>query len=307
MWWRYKPYVSVAKRRVKAARQIKTIEKKGRKTSPVRIEGRTIARSFWGKAWCDHLEACSDYSNRLPRGRTYVRNGSVCDLQIEPGKIKALVCGSELYQITISIAPATRDCWAALKRDCAGQIGAVVELLQGRLSESVMKIITRRDSGLFPRPSDIKLDCSCPDWADMCKHVAAALYGVGARLDQQPELLFVLRQVDHLELITDAVKLEAPTDCRSGRKTIAAGDLSDVFGIEISGSSAVDTAADSADAKAIGNGPAVKSARKPKRSANADHGKKVDRATKARRAKKAEPAKPARVPRRRRQPAGKIE
>jgi uncharacterized Zn finger protein len=169
----------------------------------------------------------------MPLGRSYVRNGSVCDLQIEPGQVKALVCGSELYRITIGIKPLAAQAWAAVKRQCAGQIGSVIELLKGKLSQEVMQIITRRDGGLFPQPGEIGLKCTCYDWADMCKHVAAALYGVGARLDEKPELLFVLRKVDHLELIEEAGDVRRLTGRGAGQKTIAAEELSDVFGIEL--------------------------------------------------------------------------
>src|SRR5665213_273756 len=92
----FRPYVPVAERRAKAARELAKLAKKhGQASSPVRLDGRKIASTFWGKAWCDNLEAYSDYANRLPRGRTYLRNGSVIDLRIEPGKVQALVCGSE--------------------------------------------------------------------------------------------------------------------------------------------------------------------------------------------------------------------
>jgi uncharacterized Zn finger protein len=237
MWWSYKPYVSVAQRQAKAARELKKLEKTGHKAQPVHIEGKKIAQTFWGKAWCDNLESYSDFENRLPRGRSYVRNGSVCDLQIEPGRVTAMVCGSELYKIKIGIKRVEPKLWSDIKRECAGQIGSLIELLQGKLSQRVMEIITRRDekggSGLFPKPAEIELDCSCPDWADMCKHVAAALYGVGARLDEKPELLFVLRQVDHLELISQAGDIKALTKGKRAEKTIAADALSDVFGIEL--------------------------------------------------------------------------
>jgi uncharacterized Zn finger protein len=232
MWWRFKPYVSVAKRRANALRQVKKLAKKGQKASPVEIAGRTITSTFWGKAWCDNLESYSDFSNRLPRGRTYVRNGSVVDLKIEPGKVTSLVSGSSLYRITIKIKPLTTRCWRNVKSQCGGQIGSLVELLQGKLSKSVMEIVTRRDGGMFPEPKEIEMSCSCPDWAGMCKHVAATLYGVGNRLDHQPELLFKLRHVDHLELIAQAA---SPTTKPAAvkKKTIAANRLADVFGIEL--------------------------------------------------------------------------
>src|SRR5436853_1067464 len=138
MWWSYKPYVSVPERRAKAMRQIKKLEKKGHKAEPVHVEGKKIAQTFWGKAWCDNLESYSDFANRLPRGRTYVRNGSVVDLKIEKGRVNALVSGSELYEVRIGIAPLPKPHWLALKKQCAGQIGSLVELLQGQLSKGVM-------------------------------------------------------------------------------------------------------------------------------------------------------------------------
>ena len=230
----FRPYVSVAKRRANAARQMAKLAKKGHTITPVQIEGRQIASTFWGKAWCENLESYSDFENRLPRGRTYVRNGSVVDLQIKPGKVMARVSGSELYDIEIKIKPLSKPHWQSISSQCAGKIASVLELLQGRLSGGVMEIITHREQGLFPKPEEISLDCSCPDWADMCKHVAAALYGVGARLDEKPELLFVLRQVDHMELIEQAAVGQslAPT-AGSDKKIIAENDLAEVFGIEM--------------------------------------------------------------------------
>jgi uncharacterized Zn finger protein len=240
MGWYYgfRPYVSVAQRRANAAREVAKLAKKGHAIAPVRIDGREIARTFWGKAWCENLESYSDFANRLPRGRTYVRNGSVVDLQVHPGKVTARVSGSELYDINIKIKPLSRNRWQALSAQCAGKIASVLELLQGRLSQGVMEIITHREHGLFPKPSEISLDCSCPDWADMCKHVAAALYGVGARLDEKPELLFVLRRVDHMELIEQAAagRVFVPA-AASDKKTIADSDLAEVFGIELDGGS----------------------------------------------------------------------
>jgi len=234
-WYGFRPYVSVARRRANALREVSRLEKKGRKTNPVRPMGRKIATTFWGKAWCDNLESYSDYSNRLPRGRTYIRNGSVVDLQIEPGKITALVSGSELYDVNIKIKTCDAHAWKNVKTRCSGGIGSLVELLQGKLSSSVMQVVTSREGGLFPKPKEIDMSCSCPDWAGMCKHVAAVLYGVGTRLDEQPDLLFKLRQVDHMELIAEAGNTLGATDtgASAGENTIAAGDLADVFGIEI--------------------------------------------------------------------------
>jgi len=224
--------VSVVKRRKESARVLAKMTKKGGKVFPVQIIGRAIAKTFWGKAWCDHLESFSDYENRLPRGRTYVRNGSVIHLGIEKGKIEALVQGSRLYKTRIDIKCVNAKHWQKILENCSGEIDSVIELLQGKLSSSVMKTITDRHHGLFPKPNEITLECSCPDWAEMCKHVAAVLYGVGARLDESPELLFRLRHVDHLEFINN-VSLKAPAKRASTAKTIKGQDLSKLFGIEI--------------------------------------------------------------------------
>lgn len=232
MWWNFRPYVPVAQRRANALRAVKKLSKNGKQVSPVEIAGRRIAATFWGKAWCDNLESYSDYSNRLPRGRTYVRNGSVVDLQIEPGKVTSLVSGSSLYRITVKIKPLASPCWKKIKSKCGDQIGSLVELLQGKLSKGVMEIVTQRGGGMFPEPKEIEMSCSCPDWAGMCKHVAATLYGIGNRLDHQPELLFKLRQVDHLELIAEAASSNAKPKA-SRKKTIAADQLADIFGIEL--------------------------------------------------------------------------
>ena len=238
MGWGYygfRPYVPVAQRRREPSASWKRCAKRALTCSQSVIDGRIIAKTFWGKAWCDNLESYSDFENRLPRGRTYARNGSVVHLEIQPGRISAIVSGSELYSVEITISSLPDPHWKCVKSQCAGQIGSLVELLQGRLSKSVMDVVTQRGGGLFPKPAEIKMKCSCPDWAGMCKHVAAVMYGVGARLDDKPELLFLLRKVDHLELIAGAVDGAPVVDAGKsrGKKTIAAGDLADVFGIEM--------------------------------------------------------------------------
>ncbi len=233
-WYDWRPYVPVAVRRMSAAREIARFRKKGERVAPVVIQGRTIARTFWGKAWCDNLESYGDFANRLPRGRTYVRNGSVMDLQLGAGTVKALVSGSELYRISVAITPLPKPRWQAVVRECTGKIGSLVELLQGKLSRAVMEALIRPRTGLFPSAKEIAFECSCPDWAAMCKHVAATLYGVGARLDTEPELFFRLRRVDQLDLLT-AAGSGAALAAQSGgtRKRIAESALADVFGIEL--------------------------------------------------------------------------
>lgn len=230
----YSDYVPVAQRKARARAQLKKMEKEGFHPRPVELSGRKIAATFWGKAWCDNLESYMDYENRLPRGRSYVRNGSVLHLDIRPGEIEAMVAGTSLYKVRVRIAPAPQARWKALCGECAGRIGSLVELLSGRLSGQVMAVMTRRESGLFPSPKEIQMTCTCPDWACMCKHVAAVLYGVGARLDQDPGLLFLLRSVDQNQLISQAVETDVTAGANtSGVATLAADELQDVFGLDL--------------------------------------------------------------------------
>lgn len=256
----WRPYVSVAERRRNAEREMQRLRKKGHPVSPVVIEGRTIARTFWGKSWCDNLESYSDFANRLPRGRTYVRNGSVVDLQIAPGDVSAIVSGSELYKVAVKVAPVPKARWTSICADCAGAIDSLVELLQGRFSKGVMDRICQQKTGLFPMPAEIKLSCSCPDSASMCKHVAAVLYGIGARLDDKPELLFHLRMVDEKDLIAKAGRgVPLSKAGPSAEKVLATEGLSELFGLELD-------AAGQAEGEA-GNGAPARHAQQTKASA----------------------------------------
>ena len=228
------PYVSVAERRRRAMKKMDALRKKGVDIQPIQIEGRKIAKTFWGAAWCDHLESFSDYENRLPRGRTYVRNGSVCHLAMNKGVVEAKVSGSEVYDVKVTIKTLPGAKWISLKTRCSGQIGSLLELLQGRLSDHVMAVVTHQQEGLFPLPGEISFKCNCPDSARMCKHIAAVLYGVGARLDNKPELLFALRGVDHEELIAaDAENAVSAATSRGKSKRLAESALGDVFGIDL--------------------------------------------------------------------------
>ena len=236
MYFGWKRYVPVAVRRQKTERTVAKLQKKGRVLLPVAAYRGAIAQSFWGKAWCQNLERYSDYSNRLPRGRTYLRNGSVIDLKIAPGEVTAQVMGSSLYRITVSIREVAGTHWQAIARDCARSIDTLVELLQGQLSTSVMERITRPGTGLFPSPKEISFSCSCPDSAALCKHVAATLYGIGARLDAEPELLFGLRKVEAKELIAHAGEGAAPVQkLPDAGRILDSSKLADVFGIDFGG------------------------------------------------------------------------
>ncbi len=253
MYHEWRPYVSVAERRRQAAKEMQKLSKKGYCVSPVVLTGKTIANTFWGKSWCTNLEEYCDYENRLPRGRTYVRNGSVVDLQIAPGHVTAIVSGSSLYKVKVSVSPIPKPHWETLCRDCAGGIDSLVELLQGRFSQGVMERICQQKTGLFPSLKDISLSCSCPDWASMCKHVAAVLYGIGTRLDEQPELLFKLRMVNEQDLIAKAsAGIPLVKKRTSSKKVLAGNDLSALFGLDmaIGGEPAVEILPEKPKAKA---------------------------------------------------------
>lgn len=228
------PRKTVAQRRAEAEKMLKSAAKKGRPLAPIVIEGRKIATTFWGKAWCDNLERYRDFAYRLERGRSYVRSGSVIDLAITPGRIQAKVLGSALYDVNVECAAVAPDAWRAIKRDCAGSIASLVDLLGGKLSEPVMARLCAEGSGLFPAPKAIELECSCPDYATMCKHVAAVMYGIGARLDREPELLFTLRRVSAGDLLASvASDLPSSRPVKSKRVLAANAGLGAMFGIEL--------------------------------------------------------------------------
>ncbi len=238
-YWGYPIYVSVAEKKAKAAKKFKQLQKKNPGLRPISIEGRLIARTWWGKSWNLNLERYADYSNRIGRGRSYVRHGAVLDLQIDSGRVEALVQGSRSrpYSVSIKIKAVSKKVWQEIKTACEGKLDSLQELLTGKFPKALGEIFTARGEGLFPSPEEIEFDCSCPDWAYMCKHVAATLYGIGARLDEDPGLFFKLRKVKMADLITQAVedktqKLLKKAEKKSAR-VIAESDIADVFGIDM--------------------------------------------------------------------------
>ena len=234
-YYGFPKYVPVAERKAKAAQKAQKKRAAGVEVQPIQVSGRKIAKSFWGQAWCDHVESFGDYENRLPRGRTYVRNGSIWHLEISKGLVVAHVYGSSSYDVKIEIKTLSSKKWQALKEKCTGKIGSVIELLSGKLSDTVMKDVTDPHHGLLPSSSEIHYNCTCPDWASMCKHVAAVVYGIGARLDENPELLFLLRGVDYEELISstsmDSLITGQNTTSSSRRRRVK--DVENVFGLQL--------------------------------------------------------------------------
>jgi uncharacterized Zn finger protein len=230
-------YYDSRDRKDRLQRKIEKLRKQGETFEALAVTaGRTkISTTFWGQAWCRHLESFSDYENRLPRGRSYLRQGNVYNLSIGTGEVAATVAGSELYDTRVSITPLAKTEWKRLTRECSGQVGSMLDLLAGRIGDDTLRVLTDREHGLFPKPRQMRFQCSCPDWADMCKHVAAVLYGVGAMLDQKPELLFVLRGVDHVELLGEAVAsaVQDLSHAAAAGDDLAGADLSALFGIDL--------------------------------------------------------------------------
>lgn len=259
-WGGYPKQASKAEKVRRAQRAAQRLQQKGRKLLPVAPAGRTIATTFWGRAWCENLESYRDFAYRLERGRSYLRAGAVLHLAVERGRVEALVCGTEVYEVTVAIDPVARKHWTALRERCAKGIGSLVELLQGRLSDAVMSEIVARGHGLFPAPAAVRMTCTCPDGASMCKHVAAAMYGVGTRLDRAPELLFTLRGVDASELVAEATRPRLPASNR--RRVLSQAGLADTFGIALDDAGASVTPAASATSAKVGAGRAAKEGRR---------------------------------------------
>ena len=235
----YPRYVSVAEKRAKAEKKIKQLRKKQPDIEPVIIQGQALATTWWGKSWNRNLERYADYSNRIGRGRSYVRHRAVLDLRIRPGLVDALVQGTSAapYKVRIKIAKINSKNWRQVTKRCQAELSSLPDLLAGKFPRKLQDVFMVQGHGLFPEPAEITFDCSCPDWASMCKHVAATLYGVGARLDEDPALFFTLRRVDMEELVARAVQEKTDTIIKNQPPTtdrvIGDDQLSELFGIDL--------------------------------------------------------------------------
>ncbi len=239
MSWGYPKYVTVAEKKAKAEKKLKQLKKKRPGIEPVILAGSTLARTWWGKSWNRNLERYADYSNRIDRGKSYVRHGAVLDLKITGGRVTALVQGTRAkpYEVLINIAPVKKANWDQIRKQCQGELRSLPDLVAGKFPKELGEIFLAEGKGLFPTPKEISFDCSCPDWASMCKHVAATLYGVGARLDEDPLLFFTLRQADTEELVARAVREKTGDLLARARKkssrVLGDADLSGLFGIDM--------------------------------------------------------------------------
>ena len=231
MWGSYYP----RRKPVDVEKELAKLRKKNPGVAPVIVEGRKISVTWWGMAWNKNLESYADYESRIGRGRTYVRAGRVLDLQISPGLVTALVAGNKKYEVTIAIQPLEKDKWRQITEAAGRQIASLEELAEGKFPQALAELFTMHDTGLFPSPKEITFDCTCPDWAVMCKHVAATLYGVGNRLDDDPTLFFTLRDIDFELLLKRSLEAKLTSmlenaDKKTGR-VIAKGKINKLFGI----------------------------------------------------------------------------
>ena len=238
MGWGYYPeYVSAAKKKADAKKALDKLKKKNPNIRPVVIEGNKVAKTWWGIAWNKNLESYADYSNRIDRGRAYVRNGNVLDLQIETSAVNAIVAGSGRtpYNVRVSISALSEPTWEHITATCGRSIANIEQLVQGKFPKELELLFTQKGEGLFPSPKEIKFSCSCPDWADMCKHVAAVLYGTGARLDDDPTLFFKLRNIEIDALIKKSIEEKMENMLKNSgkitRRVIKDADIGGLFGV----------------------------------------------------------------------------
>jgi len=237
--WGFPRYVSVGRKRAKAQKNLERLKKKISSITPLVLHGTKLAHTWWGIAWNTNLEKYADYSNRIGRGRSYIRNGCVLDFKINPGEVTSLVQGtkSRPYQVAIKIKPLDKESWKEIKEQCEGKIESLQELIEGKFPRELIEIFTAKGKGLFPSPKEIKFSCSCPDWASMCKHVAATLYGIGVKLDDDPKLFFLLRKAEMDDLITEALRDKSKKMLKKAEKktsrVIKDLDAAKMFGIDI--------------------------------------------------------------------------
>lgn len=228
--------ISVAELRRKASETTKKAAAKGQSMTPVIVSGRQITKSWWGTAWCKNLEQYADYSSRLQRGKRYIRSDALVDLKIQGGKILARVQGTRKvpYKVEIHISPLSEERCQDIIQRCGRKIENLEALVSGDFPDDLKELFLS-EGGLFPSPREISFQCSCPDWALLCKHVAVALYGVGVRVDENPFLFFALRgiNIDRFIDVTLSSKTEQMLENakQPSNRIIENADVADLFGI----------------------------------------------------------------------------
>lgn len=235
---RFQPYKIPTATELEKKKEKSRTRLRGHDLKPIVIEGKTLGRTWWGKAWNQNLESYADYSNRVGRGKTYVRQGMVIHLNIEEAQVFGLVQGRKKapYEILVKIEPSTEDDIKAIGEISRQHVESFESLLHGEFPKELEVLFTRKGFGLFPSPKEIDFYCSCPDHAYMCKHVAAVLYGIGSRLDEDPQLFFTLRQINGINFIKESIDVVL-TDMLNGagvktERTISEEKAKRLFGFD---------------------------------------------------------------------------
>ncbi len=239
-YWNSEYYSQPTEKQLKAKVEEtnKKAKKKGKTLEPVIIEGKKIVNSWWGKAWCENLERYADYASRLSRGKRYVKSGAVVDLKIGEGVVLAKVQGTRKtpYIVEVHIDPVDEDKMQTLIDQCTKKIENLEQLVNGTFPEELKELFISQN-GLFPNPREISFSCSCPDWAVLCKHVAAVLYGIGSRFDQDPLLFFELRGIDVNRFIDTTIenRIESMLENvdKPSNRIIESDDYADLFGLKL--------------------------------------------------------------------------
>ncbi len=231
-YYNFPRYVSVAEKEATARKVIESLKKKGIDAQPVLPFKGRIASSFWGKCWCDCMESYADYENRLDRGKSYLRHGTVCHLVIDRGKVNAVVSGSSPYNVSVVIDEIEQSRINKLEKLVKGKVSSQLDLLLGKFPKEIQEVIGAPYTGIIPFPKEIKFTCSCPDIASMCKHVAAVLYAIGRRIDSEPGLLFTLRGLPPDVLCSMAADVNLEAD--GGEEALTENmDLGNLLGIDL--------------------------------------------------------------------------
>ncbi len=185
-----------------------------------------FGQSWWAKRWIQVLESFT-IGARLGRGRSYARSGQVLSIDIEEGLVKAKVQGSRStpYQITIQVKTLDKADWGKLIGILSKQVIFAAKLLAGEMPENIEDAFVEAKLTLFPdKRGDLKTDCSCPDWSNPCKHIAAVYYLLGEEFDRDPFLIFKLRGMERQTLLSLLSGSEAAAKKPRGRKGSAVSE-----------------------------------------------------------------------------------
>ena len=218
-WWRY--YTPKPPKEVKGG--IKAQSRRG-----------ALVSSWWGKRWIAVLESFN-IGARLSRGRAYARSGQVVTLEIEKGRVRATVQGSRSrpYEVEILLKPLSRAQWLRIIGTLSERFLSMAKLLAGEMPPDLEEVFIKAKLKFFPhRLQDLETDCTCPDWSNPCKHLAAVFYLLGEEFDHDPFLIFKLRGLDREELFELLGGKASPAGHGEPDQSTAAADVPEPLSTE---------------------------------------------------------------------------